>query len=76
MASPEEAAAYPFTDAERQQARARFDEQAVGSPDTVRRQLSGLLERTGADELMLTAQVYDLAARIRSLELITEKVAA
>jgi luciferase family oxidoreductase group 1 len=76
MASPEEAAAYPFTDAERQQARQRFDEQAVGSPDTVRRQLSGLLERTGADELMLTAQVYDLAARIRSLELITEKVAA
>jgi luciferase family oxidoreductase group 1 len=76
MASPEEAAAYPFTDAERQQARQRFDDQAVGSPDTVRRQLSGLLERTGADELMLTAQVYDLAARIRSLELITEKVAA
>ncbi|HEU5421403.1 MAG TPA: LLM class flavin-dependent oxidoreductase [Streptosporangiaceae bacterium] len=76
LVTPQEAAAYPFTDQERQLARQRFAEQAVGSPDTVRRQLSGLLERTGADELMLTAQVYDLAARTRSLELIAGKVAA
>jgi alkanesulfonate monooxygenase SsuD/methylene tetrahydromethanopterin reductase-like flavin-dependent oxidoreductase (luciferase family) len=53
----------------------RFDQQAVGSPDTVRTQLAGLLERTSADELMLTTMVYDIADRIRSFELISEKVA-
>ena len=31
---------------------------------------------TAADELMLTTMVYDIADRIRSFELVTEKVAA
>jgi alkanesulfonate monooxygenase SsuD/methylene tetrahydromethanopterin reductase-like flavin-dependent oxidoreductase (luciferase family) len=53
----------------------RFADQAIGSPETVRRQLAALLDRTGADELMLTAMVYDIADRIRSFELIAEKVA-
>jgi alkanesulfonate monooxygenase SsuD/methylene tetrahydromethanopterin reductase-like flavin-dependent oxidoreductase (luciferase family) len=56
-------------------ARQRFADQAIGSPDTVRRQLESLLERTGADELMLTTQVYDIGDRIRSLELVAGKVA-
>ena len=34
-----------------------------------------MLERTGADELMLTAMVYDIGDRIRSFELIAGKVA-
>ena len=75
MASPEEAAGYPYTEQERQFASDRFTGQAVGSPETVRQQLAGLLSRTGADELMLTTMVYDIADRIRSFELITEKVA-
>jgi luciferase family oxidoreductase group 1 len=75
MASPEEAAEYPYTPAEREQAKERFASQAVGSPDTVRAQLTGLLERTSADEFMLTTMVYDIGDRIRSFELITEKVA-
>jgi alkanesulfonate monooxygenase SsuD/methylene tetrahydromethanopterin reductase-like flavin-dependent oxidoreductase (luciferase family) len=75
LASPEEAAAYPYSDAEREQAWARFADQAIGSPETVRHQLAGLLERTGADELMLTAMVYDIEDRVRSFELIAEKVA-
>jgi len=41
----------------------------VGSPDTVRRGLKAIIDRTGADELMLTAQIYDHAARLRSFEL-------
>jgi luciferase family oxidoreductase group 1 len=75
MVTPEEAAAYPFTSMDREMAHQRFADQAIGSPDTVRRQLTGLLERTGADELMLTAQVYALEDRARSLELIADKVA-
>jgi luciferase family oxidoreductase group 1 len=76
LASPAEAAAYPYTALDREMTRQRFAGQAIGSPETVRAQLAGLLERTSADELMLTSLVYDLADRARSLELITEKVAA
>jgi luciferase family oxidoreductase group 1 len=75
LASPAEAAAYPYTERERQFARERSAGQAVGSPETVSQQLAGLLQRTGADELMLTSLVYDIEDRTRSLELIAEKVA-
>jgi luciferase family oxidoreductase group 1 len=75
LATPEEAAAYPYTPAEREIAWGRFEQQAVGSPDTVRTRLAGLLERTSADELMLTTMVYDAGDRIRSFELVAEKVA-
>ena len=75
LATPEEAAAYPYTPGEREIAWGRFESQAIGSPDTVRSQLTGLLDRTGADELMLTTMVYDINDRIRSFELVTEKVA-
>ncbi len=42
---------------------------AVGAPDTVRRQVEGFLEETDADEAVVTAQIYDHAARLRSFEL-------
>ncbi|WNG36936.1 LLM class flavin-dependent oxidoreductase [Archangium violaceum] len=41
----------------------------IGSPETVRRGLADILERTGADEVMVTAQIYDHAARLRSFEI-------
>jgi luciferase family oxidoreductase group 1 len=75
LASPEEAAAYPYTDLEREFVRQRRDGQAVGSVETVRRQLSELVERTQADELMLTTMVYDIKDRVRSFELVAENVA-
>jgi len=73
--TPEDAAAYPYTPTERETAWGRFGQQAVGSADTVRARLADLLERTKADELMLTTMVYDITDRIRSFELVTEKVA-
>ena len=39
---------------------------AIGSPETVRRELRAFVERTGADELMVTGQIFDHAARLRS----------
>jgi luciferase family oxidoreductase group 1 len=75
LASPEEAAAYPYTELERAFVGQRREGQATGSPETVRRQLTELVERTGADELMLTTMVYDLKDRIRSFELVSEQVA-
>jgi luciferase family oxidoreductase group 1 len=41
----------------------------IGDCDTAREQLASIVEQTGADELMLTAQIYDHAARLRSFEL-------
>ncbi|WP_346775860.1 LLM class flavin-dependent oxidoreductase [Micromonospora sp. HNM0581] len=75
LATPEEAAAYPYTDLEREFLAQRRQGQASGSPQTVRRQLDELLASTGADELMLTSFVYDVADRMRSFELIATEVA-
>ncbi|WP_435207367.1 LLM class flavin-dependent oxidoreductase [Micromonospora sp. bgisy143] len=75
LSTPDEAAAYPYTEFEREFVLQRREGQAMGSPETVRRQLGELQERTGADELMLTTLVYDVADRVRSYELIAEKVA-
>jgi luciferase family oxidoreductase group 1 len=41
----------------------------VGSPDTVRRGLVDFVARTAPDELMVTAQIHDHAARLRSFEI-------
>ena len=43
---------------------------AAGSPDTVRRGLREFIERTGADEVMVTSQIHDHAARLRSYEIL------
>ncbi len=44
----------------------------VGSPETVHAGLRAFAEKTGADELMITAQIYDHAARLRSFELTSQ----
>jgi luciferase family oxidoreductase group 1 len=44
----------------------------VGSPDTVRRGVEAFIARTGADELMVTAQVFDHQSRKRSYEILAE----
>jgi len=45
---------------------------AVGSAETVRRELNAFVGATGADELMVTSQIWDHAARVRSLEILAE----
>jgi luciferase family oxidoreductase group 1 len=41
----------------------------VGSAETVRRGLRAFVDATGADELMVTSQIFDHGARLRSYEL-------
>jgi luciferase family oxidoreductase group 1 len=41
----------------------------VGSPEGVRRGLAAFAAETGADELMVTSQIFDHAARLRSYEI-------
>jgi alkanesulfonate monooxygenase SsuD/methylene tetrahydromethanopterin reductase-like flavin-dependent oxidoreductase (luciferase family) len=42
---------------------------AIGSPQTVRHALESFIAATGADELMITSQIFDHAARLRSYEI-------
>jgi luciferase family oxidoreductase group 1 len=42
---------------------------AIGSPATVAAQLKAFVGRTGADELMITSQIFEHAARLRSYEI-------
>ena len=43
---------------------------AVGSPATVRLRMRDFIARTGADELMITCQMFDHAQRLQSYELV------
>jgi luciferase family oxidoreductase group 1 len=45
---------------------------AIGSPATVSRQLRAFIEKTQPDELMITSQIYDHAARLRAYEITAE----
>ena len=42
----------------------------VGSPETVRAGLEGLIAETEPDELIVAAAIHDHAARLRSYELL------
>jgi luciferase family oxidoreductase group 1 len=41
----------------------------IGSPESVERGLAAFIARTGPDEIMVTSQVFDHAARLRSFEI-------
>ncbi|WP_323000430.1 LLM class flavin-dependent oxidoreductase [Castellaniella sp.] len=43
---------------------------AIGSPDSVEAQMRSFIARTGADELMITCNMHDHAARLRSYEIV------
>ncbi|MEU9022967.1 LLM class flavin-dependent oxidoreductase [Actinomadura sp. NPDC048394] len=72
MPTPEETAAHPYTPLERQMIDSRLADQVMGGPETVRRQMDALVERTGVNEVMVTTQVFDHADRIRSYEILAE----
>lgn len=42
----------------------------VGAPETVRRGLEAFIEATKADEVMVTGQIFDHAARLHSFEIV------
>ena len=54
--------------------RAVLSASAIGSPETARRQTEEFVERTRPDELIVTAQIYDHQARLRSYELLMDAV--
>ncbi|MEV0277270.1 LLM class flavin-dependent oxidoreductase [Streptomyces sp. NPDC050610] len=70
--SPEEAAAYEYSPAEREFVDSWLANVVHGTPDEVRAGLDGLVKRTGVDELMITANAHGRDARLRSYELIAD----
>ncbi len=70
--SPDEAAAYAFTPAEDATLRQWTGSHVIGGPDTVRAGLRDLLERTSADELMITSNAFDHRDRVRSYEIVAD----
>ena len=61
-----------WSPAERRQVERMLAVAVVGSPATVRDGLRALVERTGADELIIAGATHDHAARLRSYELIAQ----
>ncbi|HSC00327.1 MAG TPA: LLM class flavin-dependent oxidoreductase, partial [Burkholderiaceae bacterium] len=49
---------------------------ASGGPNKVRRELEALVERTGADELIIAGAIHDHTARLRSYEIAASLAAA
>ena len=47
---------------------------AIGAADTVERELQAFIDRTGADEIMITSQIFDHAARLRSYEMTADLI--
>jgi luciferase family oxidoreductase group 1 len=44
----------------------------MGSPGTVRAGLQAFIDRTGADELIITSQIFDHEARLKSYEIVAK----
>ncbi len=69
---PLESTAGLWTDQERQGVGHALRETIIGSPEKVRRGINAFIQKTGVDELMVTGQIFDHAARLRSFEIVAE----
>jgi len=68
--TPEEAAAHEFTAEEEASVKPLSGSAMIGSAQTVREKLDAFVERTRADEIMITTMVHAHSDRVRSYELI------
>lgn len=72
LITPEEADAWPYTDAERATIDALRRKAFVGTPEVLRERLAELAARLGLDELVVVTWTYDAAPRHRSYELLAQ----
>ena len=70
LPSPEEAESVEMSDDEAAYVTDALSTHYIGSPATVVEGLRRLVSRTGADEVMVSTRVHDVAARRESLELL------
>ena len=71
----EEAARHVYTDEEKRYVLSQRERAVFGGPEKCRRELGALVERYGADELMLITITGDYASRLRSYELLAQAFA-
>jgi luciferase family oxidoreductase group 1 len=76
LPSPETALAYPYSAQEREVLREYRSRTLVGTPTQLRAGIEQRLRDSGADEVMITSNLYDHAARLRSYELLAQAFAA
>src|SRR5215813_6171428 len=76
LPSPEEALAYPYTDAERASIERNRSRLFVGSPATVMGMLQPMIDASRPDELMIITAVYDHEARKKSYSLLADAFGA
>ena len=69
---PEDALAYPYSEAERREVEYHRRRQVVGAPDQVKAQLTALAESYGVEEIVVLTICHDFAARKRSYALLAE----
>jgi luciferase family oxidoreductase group 1 len=69
---PVDEADLDFTPLELAQLEENLAYKIVGSPETVQAGVERFIALTGADELMVTAQIYDHSARLHSYELLAQ----
>ncbi|MDB5866166.1 MAG: luciferase-like protein [Betaproteobacteria bacterium] len=72
LVTPDEAAAYPYTDAQRAKIESMRRKAYVGTAEQVRSQLTDLARQLELDELVVVTWTHDPAARHRSYELLAE----
>jgi luciferase family oxidoreductase group 1 len=72
LPSPEEAMAYPYTDAERASIARNRSRLFVGSPATVKTKLQPMIDAGRPDELMIITAVYDHEARKKSYSMMAD----
>ena len=72
LPSPEEALAYPYTDAERASVARGRPRLFVGNPATIMQKLQPMIDASQPDELMIITAVYDHEARKKSYSLLAE----
>jgi alkanesulfonate monooxygenase SsuD/methylene tetrahydromethanopterin reductase-like flavin-dependent oxidoreductase (luciferase family) len=68
--TPEQAAAYPYSPAERDLVRGMNATAVIGNPEQVADGLDALVDRFGVKEMLVSTRAHGLHAKLRSMELI------
>ncbi|WP_337019863.1 LLM class flavin-dependent oxidoreductase, partial [Oceanobacillus massiliensis] len=68
----QEAKTYPYTDEERGMMEKMKNNQIIGNPEFVRKELEGLQKAYGVDEFMIVTITHDYQARMKSYQLLAE----
>jgi luciferase family oxidoreductase group 1 len=75
LPSVEEASARTFTESERILINDALATHVIGDADTVQEGLMALVERTSADEVMISTRTHSYEARVHSYELVANRLA-